>query len=65
MSEACTMPIWERSNSSLYFLGGWVFLKIEGGVKKKVLVGGGQELLYIGLAYVEDPPVQFWKESND
>ena len=36
------MPIWERSNIFLYFLGGRVFLKIEGGVKKKVLVGGGR-----------------------
>ena len=57
MSTACTMTIWECSNIFLYFSGGWVFLKIEGGVKKKVLLGGDQELLYIGLAYVGDPPV--------
>ena len=41
-----------------------VFLKIEGG-KKKSIGGGDHKLLYIRLAYVGDPPVQFCKESND
>ena len=41
-----------------------IFLKLRVGQKKSV-VGGDQELLYIGLAYVGDPPVQFCKESND
>ena len=35
------MPIWERSNIFfIFFRGMGFFLKNEGGVKKKVLVGG-------------------------
>ena len=40
------------------------FLKMKGGAKKSV-GGGDQELLYIGLAYVGDLPVQFCKESDE